>query len=354
MNLEASLQRRWYGRPGWLKLLLPLEGLYRLVIALRRCAYRRGWLSVWRAPVPIIVVGNIAVGGTGKTPVVIALCAALRRSGFTPGIISRGYGASPAEFPYSVTATSTAADSGDEPLLLARRSGCPVVIAPRRAVAAQYLLAQHTLLAGKCDVIICDDGLQHYALARTIELVVVDAARGFGNGHCLPVGPLRESLQRLHSVDALLWNGAAHTDSSAALHKASSAALAHAEITCPQYAFHLSPTVVVHLATGRAVPAAEWAAEHPRVHAVAGIGNPARFFATARQLGCEPIEHAFADHHLFVASDFNFSEQLPVLMTEKDAVKCSELAADHFWFLRVEAALPDSLLTAITGKLGAR
>ncbi|HSB97521.1 MAG TPA: tetraacyldisaccharide 4'-kinase [Spongiibacteraceae bacterium] len=347
MNLEASLQRRWYGRPGWLKLLLPLEGLYRLVVALRRRAYRQAWLPVWRAPVPIVVVGNIAVGGTGKTPVVIALCNALRRAGFTPGIISRGYGASPAEFPYSVTTTSTATESGDEPLLLARRSGCPVVIAPRRVAAAQYLLARHDLFGQhQCDVIICDDGLQHYALARAIELVVVDAARGFGNGHCLPVGPLRESLQRLRSVDALLWNGAVDTESGAAS--------AHDEIACPQYAFHLAPTAVVHLASGRELPVADWAAKHPRVHAVAGIGNPARFFATVRQLGCQPVEHAFADHQVFAASDFNFAEQLPVLMTEKDAVKCAALAMDNFWFLRVEAALPDSLLTAITGKLGAR
>jgi tetraacyldisaccharide 4'-kinase len=341
MNLEASLQRRWYGKPGWLLILTPLEWLYRLLSALRRCAYRRAWFSVWRAPVPVIVVGNIAVGGTGKTPIVIALCQALQRSGFKPGIISRGYGANPPVTPFTVSAASAVADRGDEPLLLARRSGCPVVIAPRRTAAAQHLLAHE-----HCDIIICDDGLQHYALARDIELVVIDAARGFGNGHCLPVGPLREGLQRLHSVDAVLLNRAAPGTAQ----QTSSAT----NFAVEQYDFHLAPTVVVHLLSGREVPVAEWINLNPRMHAVAGIGNPQRFFTTLRQLGGAPIEHAFPDHHRFVAHDFNFAEQLPVLMTEKDAVKCAALATADFWFLRVEAVLPDSLLAAITGKLATR
>jgi tetraacyldisaccharide 4'-kinase len=341
MNLEASLQRRWYGRPGWLLILTPLEWLYRLLSALRRFAYRRAWFSVWRAPVPVIVVGNIAVGGTGKTPIVIALCDALQRNGFKPGIISRGYGAHPPATPFAVNESSDVAESGDEPLLLARRSACPVVIAPRRAAAAQYLLAHEG-----CDIIICDDGLQHYALARDIELVVIDAARGFGNGHCLPVGPLRESLRRLRSVDALLLN------------RAASASMQHlsldADLAGAQYDFHLTPTTVVHLVSNRELPVAEWIDQYPRVHAVAGIGNPQRFFATLRQLGCEPIEHAFADHHRFVAHDFDFHDALAVLMTEKDAVKCLALAGENFWYLRVEATLPDSLLAAITAKLRAR
>src|SRR5690606_19736513 len=207
MNLEESLQRRWYGNPRWLWLLLPLELLFRLVTALRRLLYRRGILRSWRAPVPVLVIGNISVGGTGKTPVTIALCAALRQSGFRPGVISRGYRAQPPQFPHRVSADDSAAVAGDEPLLIARRTGCPVAIAPDRSAAAQLLL-QHD----DCDVLICDDGLQHYALQRDIEVAVVDAVRGFGNRHCLPVGPLREPLARLRTVDATLFNGGAVSD----------------------------------------------------------------------------------------------------------------------------------------------
>lgn len=338
MTLEAELQRRWYGRPGWLYLLLPLEIIYRVIVALRRTAYRRGWLQSWRAPVPVIVVGNIAVGGTGKTPVVIALCEALKREGFTPGIVSRGYGAKPPAFPYSVTAASGVAESGDEPLLLARRTGCPVVIAPDRCAAAQYLLArQH------CDILISDDGLQHYALARDIEWVVVDAARGVGNGRCLPVGPLREPAQRLNDASALLVNKtAAATDDAAVV------------APIPHHDFFLRAGAMVHLASGREIDAVHWCAEHTRVHAVAGIGNPQRFFATLQALGSETIDHSFADHHVFTQAELEFVEPLPVVMTEKDAVKCATFKLASLWFLRVDAQLPDSLLAPLTGKLRAR
>jgi tetraacyldisaccharide 4'-kinase len=342
MGLEAELQRRWYGRPGWLWLLLPLELLYRLIIMLRRFAYRRGLLASWRASVPVLVVGNIAVGGTGKTPVVIALCAELRKLGFSPGIISRGYGANPPSFPYLVTADSAVAASGDEPLLLARRTGCPVVIAPDRSAAARHLLQQHP-----CDILISDDGLQHYALARDIEWIVLDGARGIGNRHCLPVGPLREPKRRLNDAAALLINRTALPETAETV----------VEPVAPRFEFSLRPGAMVHLATGREVDAAQWCAAHPRVHAVAGIGNPQRFFATLRELGCAPVEHAFADHHAFGAQDLRFAEPLPVAMTEKDAVKCAALvagdAAADIWFLRVDAALPDSLVASITGTLRA-
>lgn len=338
MSLEAELQRRWYGGPGWLWLLLPLEYLYRSIVALRRLGYRCGILSSWRAPVPVIIVGNIAVGGTGKTPIVIALCAALRSHGFNPGIVSRGYGARPPSLPHLVDPAGEAAVNGDEPLLLARRTGCPVVIAPDRVAAARFLLQQTS-----CDVLVGDDGLQHYALARDVECVVIDGARGTGNGHCLPVGPLREPATRLAEVDALLVNDTAATASNPV-----PAAL-------PWHAFRLRPGAVVHVASGREVDAGQWCAAHPHVHAVAGIGNPQRFFATLRGLGCAPVEHAFPDHHPFEAADLVFAEPLPVIMTEKDAVKCAAFAAGRdVWFLRVEAALPDSLLAAITGKLRAR
>lgn len=347
MSLEAELQRRWYGRPGWLWLLLPLSFLYRVIIALRRRAYRCGLLPSWRASVPVLVVGNIAVGGTGKTPVVIALCEVLRRHGLAAGIVSRGYGANPPSFPYLVTAASPVAESGDEPLLLARRTGCPVVIAPDRCAAARHLLQQHA-----CDILISDDGLQHYALARDIEWIVLDGARGIGNGHCLPVGPLREPKRRLADAAALLVNRTALPPT----------AETAVEPFAPRFDFILRPGAMVHLASGREVDAAQWCAANPRVHAVAGIGNPQRFFATLRELGCVPVEHAFADHHAFDADDLRFAEPLPVAMTEKDAVKCGALvtgddAADT-WFLRVDAALPDalfdSLVASINGTLRAR
>lgn len=342
MSLEAELQRRWYGRPGWLWLLLPLEFLYRAIVALRRLAYRRGWLASWRAPVPVVVVGNIAVGGTGKTPIVIALCAALRSRGFRPGIVSRGYGAEPPSFPHLVDRDGDARSNGDEPLLLARRTGCPVAIAPDRTAAARFLL-EHT----DCDVLIGDDGLQHYALARDVEWVVFDGARGIGNGRCLPVGPLREPVERLAAVDALVVNA-----TSGAL--AGASGVGHVRGPA-RHEFRLQPGAMVHLASGREVDAAQWCRDNPRVHAVAGIGNPGRFFATLRALGCTPVEHAFADHHPFTAADVAFGDALPVAMTEKDAVKCAAFAAGRdLWFLRVEAALPDSLLASITGKLRAR
>lgn len=329
MSLETRLTRRWYGRPGWLWLLWPLEGLYRAVAALRRLAYRRGWRAGWRAPVPVLVVGNIAVGGTGKTPVVIALCEALRAAGWRPGIVSRGYGANPPAFPHLVDSAGSADAAGDEPLLLARRSGCPVVIAPDRARAVRELLSRHP-----CDVVICDDGLQHYALARDIEVAVIDGARGLGNRHCLPVGPLREPPARLAAVDAVLINGGTG-------------------VAGQGHRFELRPTALVQLATGRRVAAADWPPEQRRVHAVAGIGNPGRFFATLRALGLAVEEHPKPDHHRFTAGDFRFDTALPVVMTEKDAVKCTGLQDERLWYLAVDAALPDSLLRAITGKLAA-
>jgi tetraacyldisaccharide 4'-kinase len=331
MSVEQFLQRRWYHKPGWLWLLLPLEWLFRGIIALRYCFYRCGLFSSWRAPVPVIVIGNISVGGTGKTPVTIALCEALQQAGFHPGVISRGYRAQPPNFPHLVTIDGSAAECGDEPLLIARRTGCPVMIAPQRVAAARALLQlQH------CDVLICDDGLQHYALQRDIECVVIDAARGFGNGHCLPLGPLREPVRRLRRADALLVNGGA--DESAA---------------DKRYGFALAPTAMVNLRNGETLEPRAWWQRYPRAHAVAGIGNPARFFATLRALGGAPIEHAFADHHAFSAADLQFDATLPVVMTEKDAVKCAAFASDRHWYLRVSATLPDSLISALIGKLRA-
>ncbi len=334
MNFENYVQRRWYDKPGWLWLLLtmPFEVFYRVMISSRRYLYRWKILSSWRAPVPVIIVGNIAVGGTGKTPLTIALCELLQRAGYRPGVISRGYRAQPPQFPYLVRTEDDAGICGDEPLLIARRTRCPVVIAPRRAQAARHLLGN-----SQCNVIICDDGLQHYALQRDIEIVVVDAARRFGNGHCLPCGPLREPIERLSDVDAVVLNGAQQSDEMAL-----------------EYALALQPNAMVQLVSAQSIPPRTWCRQNPRVHAVAGIGNPARFFATLRALGCDPIEHAFPDHHQFSADDFAFDDALPIVMTEKDAVKCAAFATERHWYLQVRAPLPESLGALILGKLNAR
>lgn len=339
MNFDSHLQRRWYSSPDWLLIpwllvLWPLELIYRFIIAARRRLYRWRLFASWRAPVPVIVVGNISVGGTGKTPVTIALCELLQRAGYKPGVISRGYRAQPPHFPYFVRSDDNAKHCGDEPLLIAKRTRCPVVIAPSRVAASRYLLEQ-----ASCNVIICDDGLQHYALERDIEIAVVDAARRFGNGHCLPCGPLREPVARLRSVDAIILNGAQ-----------SSAPLSLSNLQ-PSVALQLQPSAMVQLSSAQSIPPRTWCKQNARVHAVAGIGNPERFFATLRALGCDIIEHAFADHHDFRADDLAFDDALPIVMTEKDAMKCAAFASDRHWYLQVRGQLPDSLTTVILGKL---
>ena len=333
MRFEQRLQQHWYGNPGWLRLLLPLEWLFRAVAALRRALFQLRLLRRYRAPVPVIVVGNIAVGGTGKTPVTLALCSALRRFGYRPGIVSRGYGAQPPHTPFLVKPDSDPHHSGDEPLLLARRSDCPVVIAPRRAGGVRDLLKMTD-----CDVVICDDGLQHYALARDIEIVVVDGARGFGNGHCLPVGPLREPPSRLQRVDAVLINGAASGGDDALC-----------DIDGDPIA--LTPVALVNLVSGERLTPTAWAGR--QAHALAGIGNPDRFFATLRAFGIEPIERPLPDHHSFSADDLRIHDQLPIVMTEKDAVKCAPFASERCWYLAVETTLPDSLIEALLGRIAA-
>jgi len=342
MSFDSHLQQRWYGRPGLLLLLLPLEWLFRVIVAARRWSLLRSIQLSEKLPVPVIVIGNIAVGGTGKTPIAIALCAALKQAGFRPGIVSRGYGAKPPQFPYLVSAQSRVDEAGDEPLLLALNTDCPVVIAPDRVAAARHLLAN-----SDCDVIISDDGLQHYRLQRDIEWVVIDGARGFGNGHCLPVGPLREPQSRLDSVDAILVNtSSARVDTSSTFIDAEA-------LREPHFAFQLQPRAFVALSDGRELAAAKW--PQRRVHAVAGIGNPARFFNTLRALGVDVIEHAFPDHHAFTAADLQFADNLPVIMTEKDAVKCIglDVGARECWYLAVEAVVPDSLFSTLIGRIAA-
>lgn len=320
------LEKRWYQRkpaPLWLR---PLELLYRGVSSRRREDYLSGRKESYKPSVPVIVVGNITVGGTGKTPVVLWLLERLKAAGYKPGVVSRGYGAKAPSYPYPVTEETTPEVGGDEPCMLVRRSGCPLVVDPNRPAAVKYLLAHYD-----CDLIISDDGLQHYALQRDVELVVIDGRRGLGNGQCLPAGPLREPASRLSQVDFVIRNGEGVYFDDA-------------------FTMHLLPTAFVALDGSKRIAVDQW--QEKRVHAVAGIGNPARFFDTLRSVvGIEPLEHPFADHHPYIASDLQFAESLSLVMTEKDAVKVSHLKDLDGWYLEVSAELPAEFEAALLNKL---
>jgi tetraacyldisaccharide 4'-kinase len=305
-------------------LLLPLAGLFIGLAALRRAAYRLGIFNVTRLPVPVIVVGNITVGGTGKTPLTMWLVQRLRDAGFTPGVISRGYGGRASTWPQWVTADSDPTQVGDEPVLIAQRTACPLAVAPQRVAAARMLLER-----APCDVLICDDGLQHYALARDVEIAVVDAARNFGNGWRLPAGPLRESVVRLRTVDFVVMHGVA---------------------SAAEFSLQLELTSAYNLRdTARVRDIISFASGV--VHAVAGIGHPARFFEQLRASGVQLVEHPFPDHHVYTPGDLNFGDDLPVLMTEKDAVKCRAFAAAHCWAVTAQARVDERLATLVIEKL---
>lgn len=312
MALTDRLLNAWYtGHPA-LALLRPLECLYRRVVDKKRARFVAGEGDIYKAPIPVIVVGNITVGGTGKTPLILWMIEHCRRRGLRVGVVSRGYGARPASFPWRVTPDQRADEAGDEPLLIVQRTGVPLVIDPDRAQAVRALLE-----AGPLDLILSDDGLQHYRLARDLELVLIDAARGLGNRRCLPAGPLREPVERLQSVDALLYNGAPADREDG-------------------YGFQLQPSALINLLTGER-RSVEHFAPGQAVHAVAGIGNPQRFFSTLEGLHWRPVPHPFADHAVYSAQALAFEPQLPLIMTEKDAVKCRAFAGDDWWYLAVDA-----------------
>ncbi|WP_106477100.1 tetraacyldisaccharide 4'-kinase [Phytohalomonas tamaricis] len=307
------LENAWYTDAAWLKALTPLEAIYSRVVTRRRESYVSGRRPIWQASVPVIVVGNITVGGTGKSPLVAWLGRWLAERGWRPGIISRGYGGRAPRYPFYVDASANTEYAGDEPVMLAQQTGLPVVVDPDRPRAARKLIA-----AG-CDILLSDDGLQHLQLGRDIELVVVDGERGFGNHHCLPVGPLREPLSRLADVDAVITNGALDV-----------------KIPASQYSMSLVPRAWRHLIDN----VCYGIDERPfsgHVHATAGIGNPQRFFRTLEQLGIDFERHPLPDHHRFTATDLKFADNLPVIMTAKDAVKCRHFANERCWALDVEA-----------------
>jgi tetraacyldisaccharide 4'-kinase len=331
-TFARGLQAIWFGkaRPPWvLRLFSPLFGL---VVRARQAAFAHGLWRSRRLPKPVVVVGNLTVGGSGKTPLVIWLACQMRDRGFAPGIVLRGYGGSAAssDQPLIVEPGSDAAVVGDEALLLRERTGVPVVIGRDRVAAAERLL--HTGV----DLVIADDGLQHLRLARDFEIAVIDGARGLGNGYLLPAGPLREPAQRLASVNALVINGERIELS-----------------TGPQQAVFCMRLQGerLHTLTGADAQRPLTSLAGQRVHAIAGIGNPQRFFDQLTAAGVKVVPHAFPDHHRYRASDLEFDEPLPLLMTEKDAVKCRPYAAAERWCLPVTASFTGMDGSALLARL---
>ncbi len=309
------VQKGWYKGSVWLKPLRPLSMLVSYEARRRLEQFQK---HRQQPPVPVLVVGNITVGGTGKTPLVIALVQAAQQRGLKVAVVSRGYGGRVEQYPITVSADSIALDVGDEPVLIARRTGAPVILDPDRRNAMDVAIN-----SVNPDLIISDDGLQHYGLPRSAEVVVIDGQRGLGNGRCLPEGPLREPPSRLKEVDFVISTGGGWSG-------------AHPMI--------MRPGEVENLATGETLDVRAFLRDYPHVHAVAGIGNPRRYFNLLNIIGLNAQPHIFPDHHAYQPADLAFSDGLPVLMTEKDAVKCAAFAEPNWWFLPVEAELPDGLL----------
>lgn len=325
MGLESWLARNWYGDRRASLALLPLSVLYRIVSGLRRRWYAAGWLASGRPSCRVVVIGNLTAGGTGKTPLVVYLAERLVAAGRRPGVVSRGYGGRAGSSPMTVDAGSDPLVAGDEPVLIARRTGVPVVVCRDRVAGAGALAA-----AG-VDIVLCDDGLQHYALRRDVEVAVVDGRRGLGNGRLLPAGPLREPASRLETVDLVVRNGGRPAPGETLM--------------------TLSGSTVVNLADGRRRPLAGLAGE--RWHAVAGIGDPERFFAALEAAGVRIERHPLPDHARLSPERLDFDDERPLLMTEKDAVKCAAFASDRYWYLPVDATFQQAdaerLLAVVLG-----
>jgi tetraacyldisaccharide 4'-kinase len=316
----------WYRRGAVAWLLWPASLVFACVVLLRKILYRARIFRSAHPGIPVIVVGNIVAGGSGKTPLVIWIAEFLKKNGWSPGIVSRGYGAKEIQ-PRAATIASKADVVGDEPIVLSRRSGCPVWVGVDRAATVRALRAQHE----DVDVVILDDGLQHYGLRRDLEIAVVDG-RGFGNGFLLPAGPLREPAWRLKTVDAVVANGFARD-------KAFSMRL-------EGDTFHRMTD------SNDRRPAGAFAGQ--KVHAVAGIGDPNRFFMHLVKLGVKPAPHPFPDHHPFKPQDLDFGADAQVVMTEKDAVKLRHAAQPNWWVLPVTARLDPAFGDFLLEKLDER
>jgi tetraacyldisaccharide 4'-kinase len=324
--MRSRIESLWYQNSLAGLVLAPLGWLYCAGVIVRRGAYRFGIARIGRVGAPVIVVGNISVGGTGKTPLVIWIARLLVSRGLRPGIISRGYRGRAKKWPQQVRPDSDPVMVGDEPVLLARETRCPVAADPDRLRAARSLLAH-----AECDVIISDDGLQHLALGRDVEIAVIDGVRRHGNRRCLPAGPLREPVSRLDSVDLVVVNGGGIAgEFDMRMSTGDARCLADETLTRPLDTFKVGP-----------------------VHAVCGIGYPQRFFDTLERAGLGLVRHQFPDHHDFAAADIDFNDELPVLMTEKDAVKCRRFADSRHWCIPVQAELPAAFRRQLLSLLGA-
>ena len=391
-SLSYTVNAYWYqsSKVWWLTLLTPvlyvLSLFYAVFARVKQWAYQSGLCKIHCFDVPVIVVGNMTVGGTGKTPTVIALVKWLKSLGMKPGIVSRGYGRTDPTPVVIVNESSLPAEVGDEPLLMFQETRVPVVVGAQRVSAAKTLLSQ-----SDCNVIISDDGLQHYAMGRDIELLMLDEHKGLGNGRCIPAGPLRESKRRLRSVDWILLksmqdnlNAASHwisqSDHSMTQRDARITNYTHTlQFRSADTAPHLrkkgqslhdmttrsttrfSRTAIVSITAhehlyhvnddNRRCDINEFKQQHPTVHAVAGIAHPDGFFKLLATMGFKVIAHVFPDHHLFQFSDLQFNDVFPTLMTAKDAIKCRGFATDNQWFVAIEAKLDPIFKESIAGVL---
>jgi len=324
-KLELKLFQIWQSKQGAAKVLRPISWLYCAIVICRRWAYLLKIKKTETIAAPVIVVGNLTVGGTGKTPLVTWLTNYLKDHGYQPGIISRGYGGKARHWPQQVRPDGDPVAVGDEAILISKRTACPMAVGPERLVSGRELLHYHP----GCNVIISDDGLQHYALYRDIEVAVIDGKLRFGNGYCLPAGALRENIKRLKKVDFIVTNGDAEQD---------------------EYGMYYRLTDACSLQDSRqSRPIEQFKGQ--QVHAVAGIGNPDRFFNQLSEMGIDVIAHPFPDHYFYKEDDLVFDDDKPILMTEKDAVKCKRFAKQHHWFVPVTVEVQEAFGQAILEKL---
>ncbi len=316
-------------------MLLPLSALFWLISSLRRLSFKFGLSKSYQLSKPVIVVGNIGVGGNGKTPIVLYLVELTRSLGLTPGVISRGYGGNAPHYPYLLDENSTSLQAGDEPILIQQRCQVPIAVGSDRIASAELLISQG------CDIIISDDGLQHYRLVRDIELVVVDGKRLFGNGLLLPAGPLREGQWRLPLSDLVIYNGDVERGSQKSL--------------SPHIQMTLAATELCNLKTAERINLADFIELNSSVNAIAGIGAPQRFFDTLK-VNNFVIENqqSFVDHHSFTLADFEqFDDNIPLVMTEKDAVKCRSFCQKNWWYLPVDATFSETEQKVLRDKIKA-
>jgi len=331
-EMSGLIQRGWL-RPGWINwLLYPLSLIYSGLMFLRRQAYRSGLLKSYKLRVPVIVVGNISVGGTGKTPLVIELVEQLKLHGMNPGVISRGYGGVSCLWPREVDRDATAAEVGDEPILISRRCQVPVVVGPNRVRSAHVLIEKHL-----CNVIVSDDGFQHHALQRDLDIVLIDGQRRFGNGWCLPAGPLREPVSALRRAGIVVTNQAGTGEKS----------------RDGEFAMRVHISQAIQIGGDQTCDLGKFAGK--TVHVVAAIGNPDRFFEQLQAQGIDVVSHRFRDHHAFTSADLDFAaadRDIVVLMTEKDAVKCeSMISSDQFWMVPLEATLDPAVVAEVLARM---